>query len=86
MRCALTSDDAAWTACSSSSEGSAPGWAAGGLRGVARGGGRRGGGRRRGRRAELDAELAEDALVEDVLALQVLLDDARGSARTPRPG
>ena len=38
------------------------------------------------RGAERRAEVPEDLLVEPVLALQVLLDDAAGTRPTPRPG
>ena len=77
MRCALISEVAAWTACSSCSLGAAS--AGGGL-----GGGRAAGAARRRptrlRRARaaapsVRAEVGEDLLVELVLALQVLLDD-----------
>src|SRR3954466_9870893 len=71
VRCALTSDVAAWTAWSIASSGM-PAGGGGGPRGGAPGGG--GGGWRRGR-PELGAERGEDAVVEAVLAVEVRLDE-----------
>src|SRR3954447_11899035 len=70
VRCALTSEVAAWTACSSCSSG---GPAASGAGAVAAAVAAGGGGW--GRRPELHAEAGEDRLVEAVLALELLLDD-----------
>ena len=80
VRCALISDVAAWTACSSCSSVGAGG-AGAGRRGVARRG-RRGGGRRRRRAAAPSSapRSAKTPLVEAVLALQVGLDDLQEAA------
>ena len=78
MRCALTSETAAWTACSSSSLGRRAL-----LGGLAVAHGRRRGGGRRGlrQRAERRLEVLEERLVEAVLALEVGLDDLEELAR-----
>ena len=76
MRCALISDTAAWTACSSASSGGrgrGAGAVVGGRRAAAAAAAAGAGGC--GASAELGAEVLEDRLVEAVLALQVGLDD-----------
>ena len=74
VRCAFSSDVAAWTACSSSS--STVRRAARPSARLARGRGRGGRRRRRGRRRRASTPSScEELLVEAVLALQVLLDD-----------
>src|SRR3954454_5702955 len=83
VRCALTSDVAACTACSIVSSGMAAGAARARAAGAAAAGGGRGGGGggRCRRRAELDAERGEDAVVEAVLAGEVGLDQLQEAPR-----